>query len=206
MTVRCQFHALSPCISLVWFPVNKDILLYVHNTTIKIRTLTLWHYYRLNLRPRSDFTSCPVTSFTKGDLNERIQFRISVVFSCCLFILTLENSPIVKALTLEICRPVTLQNVPNLGFSYYSSWLNAQLWQEYHKSDAVYIFFSFFMSTIVFLLPPHFEAVHDQQSLLGTFFTITESICLRNRHVFLQIGKKSFLSPLCPLWGPKLVP
>lgn len=100
---------------------------------------------------------------------EGFSSELVFVFSCCLFILTLENSPIVKALTLEICRPVTLQNVPNLGFSYYSL-LNAQLWQEYHKSDAVYIFFSFFMSTIVFLLPPRFEAVHDQQSALGNFF------------------------------------
>lgn len=47
------------------------------------------------------------------------------------------------------------------------------------------------MSTIVFLLPPRFKAVHDQQSALGTFFTINESICLRKRHMFLQIGRKA---------------
>ena len=66
-----------------------------------------------------------IMSFIEGCFNERIQLRVSVVFSCFVSLFSsYQSSSIVKAFH-DLYRPVTLQNVPNMGFSYYSSWYSA---------------------------------------------------------------------------------
>lgn len=53
------------------FPTSKAVVLHNLNRTIKIRKLTVMHYYHLILRPHSGFTRCPITVL----YSKRIQFR-----------------------------------------------------------------------------------------------------------------------------------
>ena len=58
--------------------------------------------------------------------------------------------------------------------------------------DEVLFWFVFVFWHSFILLPPHFEAVHDQHSALGEFFfPVNESISLRKRHIFLEYLRKA---------------